>query len=176
MPEGKEPSGCRRIYREDGALCFVIPFEAGRLSARCMDRDGRVLDECALETTEAAAELSCGLWQEADAPSGESFEICSKRPGYLYQLLLSLKDRQGRDVVWQEQCVRVQVTGAGELTGLDNGNLSDLTPYTEDSRSTCKGRLAVYVRRIGDGSITVCMTALGEAASSLLDRSRIIVL
>ncbi len=112
------------------------------------------------EEKEHTAE-ECVLWQEPDIISGKSFKEVSSEAGYLYQILLTLPDLKGNDAAEDERMVRVRVQGAGELAGLDNGNLADVTPYTENSRKTWNGQLAVYVRRREAGSIRIECEVLG---------------
>lgn len=102
----------------------------------------------------------CVLWREPDYISGQSFEEASAKTGYLYQILLTLRDSEGNHVTENERLVKVQVQGAGELAGLDNGNLADVTSFTENRRMTWQGQLAVYVRRCGTGSIRIAVECL----------------
>ena len=53
----------------------------------------------------------------------------------------------------------MQVSGAGELAGLENGDLSDVSPYNSPCRDTWQGRLTVYVRRRGKGQIRAFIRA-----------------
>ncbi len=66
--------------------------------------------------------------------------------GYLYQILITgAGDKE----------YRVEVTGAGELAGIDNGDLSDNTSFSSDTRKCYEGNLAIYVRRLRKGEIGV---------------------
>ncbi len=105
----------------------------------------------------AAAGLSVTLWQERDALTGRSWKDSSGRPGYLYQLLVKLVDRDGRKVISADREVEVQVLGDGCLAGIDNGDLADVTPFSAAYRKTYRGDLAVYVRRTGTGSVRVSL-------------------
>ena len=77
------------------------------------------------------------------------------RSGYLYQLEIGLRDENGRPVSCQERLLTVTVEGAGALAGLESGNLADVTPYSQNSRTTFRGRLLAFVRRNGQGEIVV---------------------
>lgn len=112
------------------------------------------------EMKEHTAE-ECVLWQEPDIISGRSFKEASSKAGYLYQILLTLPGLEENNAAENERLVQARVQGAGELAGLDNGNLADVTPYTENSRKTWNGQLAVYVRRRGAGSIRIECEVLG---------------
>ena len=97
-------------------------------------------------------EVSVELWKpELIKAAGADTEFVEDQNaiGYLYQILIKLpKGLLEKDIL-------VQVGGAGELAGIDNGNLSDLTPYTSDHRETFEGKLVLYIRRLSIGDISV---------------------
>jgi len=116
---------------------------------------------CSLAPTGQAVGLDCQVWRQADALTGRAWEEVSGEPGYLYQLEIQLLDAQGSPVSWQERILSVEVDGAGESAGLENGNLADVTPYSADSRSTFRGRLLAFVRRRKPGEIRVKLSMEG---------------
>ena len=97
-------------------------------------------------------EVSVELWKPEllnAACSDKEFAEDHNETGYIYQILVKLpKGLLEKDIL-------VQVGGAGELAGIDNGNLSDLTPYTSDHRETFEGKLVLYIRRLSIGDISV---------------------
>ena len=98
--------------------------------------------------------------QPAAAIEGEVWEdpCMEDKPGYLHQLLISLKDEAGLPT-WADERIQVQVAGGGELVSLDNGDLADLTPFTSNARRTSCGHLAAYIRRTGPGPIHIFVSA-----------------
>ena len=80
---------------------------------------------------------------------------------------LTLTDPDGTRTAHEERDVTVSVEGNGVLIGLENGCQSDLTPFSEKHRSTMEGRLIAYVRRTGEGSITLTASAEGIPAASI---------
>ena len=138
-----------------------MDYEPGVLEAFCCDADGAVLGTCSLKTTGRAAGFSCRLWQERDALSGRSWPECAARSGYLFQILVNLTDEEGAEVVWDDREIKVQVQGPGELAGLDNGDLADVTPFSCHVRKTFAGNLVAYVRRTGPGRIRVFVELAG---------------
>lgn len=117
-----------------------------------------------LSTTDSGEKVSCSLWHGQDRLTGKTWEEASKEPGYLYQIELRLLDDRGRRVRWQERVLTAKVEGNGELAGLESGNLEDVTPYCQDSRSTFGGRLLAFVRRLGEGEIKVKVFMEGASA------------
>lgn len=99
--------------------------------------------------------ITACAWKEKDLLFGKEWEEASGETGYLYQILVQLVDQNGCKVTEDDQEVKVQVQGDGQLAGIDNGNLADVTPFSNESRKTFRGDLAVYVRRMGEGEIQV---------------------
>ncbi len=97
-------------------------------------------------------EVSVELWKpELIRAAGADTEFVEDQneTGYLYQILVKIpKGLLEKDIM-------AEVTGAGELAGIDNGNLSDLTPYTSDHRETFEGKLVLYIRRLSIGDISI---------------------
>lgn len=144
--------GRLREYTEDGIYCFQIPYEPGTLKAFAYDREGQLCLEQVLETAGKAERITMDLWLENSARVERNN---AKEPGYLYQLTIVLYDREGRIPVREDRKIKLLVTGAGELAGLENGNLSDTTSYTETERNTYQGQLIAYIKRTGEGKIKV---------------------
>ena len=161
--EGTVPAECSG---KEGAVPAECSGKEGAVSAEDSGKEGAVPAEdcgkvrmpaavCCLAATGPAEKISCRVWQQPDALTGKSWKEASEESGYLYQLELGLEDAQGSSVAWQEWPMSVEVEGAGELAGLENGNLTDTTPYSSRSRFTCRGRLLAFVRRSKQGKIHV---------------------
>ena len=70
-------------------------------------------------------------------------------------------DRDGNRVYSDASMLRVQVEN-GELIGLENGDLSDVTNYTSHQRRAYKGQLLAYIRAASPQTpCTVTVTAEG---------------
>ncbi|MDO4292977.1 MAG: glycoside hydrolase family 2 TIM barrel-domain containing protein [Eubacteriales bacterium] len=145
---------------EEGVFSFSLDYEPGELCAKAFDAEGREVAAHRLVTPGPAAKLACSLWQAEDALSGRSWEEAGQQPGYLYQLKLLLTDENGQPAVSDDREVSVSVSGPGELMGLENGDLSDVSAYSNPFRKTWLGRLTAYVRRNGAGAITVTVRSV----------------
>ena len=154
--------GRKTAYQSDGAFVFFVDYEPGVLEALSCTKDGEIVTGTSLCTTGCAEHLSCVLWREKDILSGMEWEEGSGKSGYLYQILITLKDGDDRKVVWDDKEVKVQVLGAGRLVGIDSGNLADVTPFSSECRRTYGGNLVAYVQRTGQGSIQVSMELLSD--------------
>lgn len=149
-------------YNGDGCFAFRVKYEPGVLMAagrgEALEPEKEYRAEFA--TTSEAAKISCQVWNRDEILEGVSWEEASERPGYLYQIEVQLLDENGKKVRWQEKEIRVKAEGAGELAGLESGNLSDgLENALAESRRTFAGQLLVFVRRKTEGEISVKIQA-----------------
>ena len=76
------------------------------------------------------------------------------------QIECTLRDEHG-GIAHDDRIITAEVVN-GQLLGLENGDLSDNTPYTARARRTLDGRLIVFVR--ADGQATVRLSAHGLPA------------
>ena len=166
---GKE-AGRQIGYNDDGAYRFEVFWEAGILEASGYDENGNIIEQERLLTTQNAAGIKAEVYQPEEIPFSETQEN-----GYLYQVALTLVDQNGQKVVWDDRKLRVAVSGAGMLAGIENGDLSDVTPYAENMRKTKDGRLMIYVRRIKKGKIRVEISETDSIAeiSTITEKNRI---
>lgn len=124
---GVQEAGIDNSYRAQ----WTIPYEEGELKAVV---DGGEDIVC---TAGEAAEIALVGSKEALEADGQD----------IWQVEIYLKDAQGNVVsASNDKEITVQVDGDAELLGLENGNGTDLTPYSSNYRSTLDGRMIAYVR------------------------------
>ena len=115
-------------------------------------------------------EVKVELWKPEmclDMNFKDEFIENHKEIGYLFQVIVKVPEGM------EEKDIMVQVTGAGELAGIDNGDLSDLTPYTANYRKTLNGELVVYIRRLATGKINVVVREVNGEKSSIISKVNI---
>ena len=79
---------------------------------------------------------------------------------------MSLVDAEGQLAATDGSLVSAAVTGGGELAGLENGDLADVTEYASSCRHAVQGRLMVYVRKSGDGgAVQVTLSSPGKKSA-----------
>jgi hypothetical protein len=133
-----------------------VHFESGELKAVGTGSGKEVVYR--LVTAGAPARLDLISDQTHLAANGED----------VAQIEIRLVDAHGILVPNHDAVCSVQVAGAGRLLALDNGNQSDMTPPTADSRKLHNGRaLAIVQSRRQSGPITVKVTASGLPEAEL---------
>lgn len=83
----------------------------------------------------------------------------------LIQIETLLKDKDGIAVEDADREIAFEVTG-GDLLGIENGDIKDLTSYCSQSRSTLAGRLIAYIRALPGAEVSVKLTS-GEITKTL---------
>ena len=116
----------------DYTATWQVEYEAGELSVKA----GETVDK--LITPGKAAKLELKLYKpELDTIGSD-----------IAQVEVLLCDDKGIAVSADEK-VRYQILGDGEILGIENGRPDDLTPYSERSRETFRGKAIVYLRLRG---------------------------
>lgn len=152
--------------REQGDAAGANVVESRMFSAETGDgsaeRPGTTMGPDGTGEQESVTGMSVTVWKERDILTDVSWEESARQTGYLYQILVHLTDRDGQKVTLDDREVRVQVQGDGQLAGIDNGDLADVTPFGSESRKTYRGDLAVYVRRTGAEDISVSLRFMAD--------------
>ena len=83
-----------------------------------------------------------------------------------YQIEISLLGEEGMPAA-EDESVRIQLVGDGELMGIENGSPDDLTPYASNTRRTFMGRAIAYIRARDE------VTVYAESESGLRETVKI---
>lgn len=104
--------GVRKIER-NGDARWMVPYEPGRLVARGY-RGGELVQETIIETTDEPVKLVLTADRPAIRADGEDC-VCVR---------VCAQDRAGREVPTADALVHFEVSGAGRLIGVGNGDPS----------------------------------------------------
>jgi len=113
-------------------MLWRVKYEAGEIKG-IGTLNGEVA-ESVLTSTGAAVAITAEVWDDAIEFDGQD----------MTHVVLQLVDSAGRPVADAYDQVHVRVEG-GVLLGLENGNLSDFTPYSAPARRAHRGKLLAYV-------------------------------
>lgn len=133
--------GINNIDKQTGYISWILPFEEGKLEVIATpisnDESKEIID--ILETTTSSCNIELSLWenQSSDVISNEDIS----------QIEVTITDTKNRHVINDSTMLYVKVQGPGELLGLENGDLSDVTEYTANYRRAYEGRLILYIRK-----------------------------
>lgn len=141
---------------------FSVPFEAGVIRAVAYSEDGTEILSEALHTPSDPAAVVMDCDQETILADGRDIAFIE----------ISVTDSSGIPVGNARNRIRVEVSGAGRLVGLDNGDSTDYNSYKGDNRRLFSGKLLAMVEStLEPGSITVRAYSEGLKAAELTLRS-----
>ena len=131
---------------------WKLPYEPGTLCALAYDEYGNVIAEDQKVSFGDPVRISMHADKTIMKANGHDLifvEIC-------------VKDKDGNVVENAKNRVKVEVSGAGRLVGLDNGDSTDFDQYQGVSRRLFSGRLlAVIASRLEPGRINIRVSGTG---------------
>ena len=133
---------------------FQVPFHKGSLRAVAYDENGNVVAEDVHKSFGNTAAIE--VTPEFDHILADGKDLAFVE--------ISACDEDGNPVENAMDYVEVEVTGAGRLVGLDNGDSTDYDSYKGTRRKLFNGKLlAVIAAKNEPGEIFVTVKHLGEA-------------
>jgi len=136
---------------------WKIPFKAGRLTALAYDEDGEVIAEDVREPFGDAHKILLHADRQSLRADGRDVVF----------LEIGTEDAEGRPVENATNRVKIEVSGAGRLLGMDNGDSTDYDAYQGSSRQLFSGKaLAIIGSTLEAGTITIRVSSPGLADAS----------
>jgi beta-galactosidase len=131
---------------------WKIPYEEGELKAIAYDEAGHVIATDVRKSFGDAKKIR--LLPDKDVVMADGTDLIF--------LEITMEDADGNSVENANNRVRVEVTGAGRLLGLDNGDSTDYDPYKGVSRRLFSGKLmAIIGATLEPGKIRVEVSSKG---------------
>jgi len=136
-----------------------VRYEPGEIKAIAY-KNGERWAEAIIATTEEPFSLQLVTDRRQIAADGKDLAF----------ITLTVTDRKGRPVPDANVPVHFTIEGAGELVATDNGNPTDMTPFSSHDRVTFSGKCLVIVKgKASDPrSITVSATSPGLGDGKLM--------
>ncbi len=146
------------LHGQELTLDVIIPFQKGELCAIAYDENGREIARDCRKSFGDTTNLRLTPDKTVLKADGEDLIFVD----------ISAFDEAGEFVANANNRVFVNVTGAGRLIGLDNGDSTDFEQYKGTSRRLFSGKLlAVVAAKTSEGAINVEVTSPGLPESSL---------
>ena len=154
--------GRRAVDRRDPERCWPmwqVPFVPGDLCARAYDEKGNLIAEAHRCTPGDSASIVLAAEDEALLADGEDMTFVT----------VAMADAAGLPVENACDRVRVRVTGAGRLLGLDNGDSTDREGYKTATRRLFQGKLLAVIGAGTEPGMARVTVSSPEMADAVLD-------
>lgn len=144
---GKVVGETKAYDEKTGIIYWDIPFAAGKLEAVGLDKNDKEVSRYAITSSQQPAELTI-----ADT------NITIAKDKGVAKIMVQLKDQNGLPVMLSDNEVTCTITGPGTLLGLEAGNNSDMTDYTDNIQRVYHGHIAAYIQATGESSQPIKVT------------------
>ena len=137
---------------------WKVPFEKGELKAIAYDETGRVVATGSRKSFGEAKRICLKADKDRLVANGTDLVFVE----------ITTVDETGNPVDNANNRVRVEVTGAGRLVGLDNGDSTDFDQYKGFSRRLFNGKLmAILSATLEAGEVKIKVSSAGLESQSL---------
>ncbi|NGM72944.1 sugar-binding domain-containing protein [Sphingobacterium sp. SGL-16] len=119
-----------------GVLFWDIPYQDGQLIAVGLDANGKEISRQELKTSKRPESI---FVKQGD-------EITISKDGEVGQLEIQLVDENGVPVLLAEDEITFESTRNIRLLGMEGGNNSDMTSYTDNRHRVFRGRMIIYFK------------------------------
>ena len=150
---GKQPLAAAK----GRVLSFHTVYQPGELTVKGYE-NGKESCTYVLHTPGKAAAIRAAIYKDPLIGGRDRVQ----------QIEVTMTDKEGRALYMADQQIKVKVTGAARLIGIENGDLSDVGDYRSDEKRLVNGRLLVLVRTtIPGGLYRVELSAAGVPSVSV---------
>lgn len=136
---GKVVGEAKAYDEKTGIIYWDIPFASGKLEAIGLSKDDKEVSRYAISTTQQPVELTI-----ADK------NITITKDKGVAKIMVQVKDQNGLPVMLSDNEVTCTISRPGVLLGLEAGNNSDMTDYTDNVQRVFHGHIAAYIQATGE--------------------------
>ena len=131
-----------------GIIHWDIPYAPGELKAEGCDREGNVLSEYVIRSSERPYSLSVSV---------DKTRISGREVAHV---LIEVLDENGVLVKLADNEITCSIEGATVLLGLEGSNNSDMSDYTDNRHRAYHGKLLAYISPVKEkGDVTMKFTS-----------------
>ena len=147
--DGKVIGEAKNYDAKSGIISWDVPYKAGKLEAVGLSADNKEVSRFAISSSKQPHAL---------VVNQKSITI-DKQKGTA-QILLQIVDENGLPVMLSDNEITAEVSGPAKLLGLEAGNNSDMTDYTDNVQRAFHGHILTYIQATGEaGKVTVKFTS-----------------
>lgn len=132
-----------------GIIFWDIPYKTGKLEVVGMDKNNNPVSDYSIQTSKRPQALKI---VKADR------EI--KKEKGLSQIVVQVVDENGVPVMLSDDEVTCAINGPARLLGLEAGNNTDMSDYTDNKHRVFNGHILAYIEATGEpGEIKISFTS-----------------
>ena len=144
---GKIVGETKPYDEKTGIIYWDIPFASGKLEAVGLDTNDKEVSRYAVTSTQQPVELTI---------ADKNISIAKDKG--VAKIMVQVKDQNGLPVMLSDNEITCTISGPGALLGLEAGNNSDMTDYTDNVQRVFHGHIAAYIQANGDSAEPIKVT------------------
>jgi len=144
---GKIVGETKPYDEKTGIIYWDIPFASGKLEAVGLDTNNKEVSRYAVTSTQQPVELTI---------ADKNISIAKDKG--VAKIMVQVKDQNGLPVMLSDNEITCTISGPGTLLGLEAGNNSDMTDYTDNVQRVFHGHIAAYIQANGDSAEPIKVT------------------
>jgi hypothetical protein len=144
---GKIVGETKPYDEKTGIIYWDIPFASGKLEAVGLDTNNKEVSRYAVTSTQQPVELTI---------ADKNISIVKDKG--VAKIMVQVKDQNGLPVMLSDNEITCTISGPGTLLGLEAGNNSDMTDYTDNVQRVFHGHIAAYIQANGDSAEPIKVT------------------
>jgi len=135
-----------------------VPFAPGILQAVARDENGKIAATNELQTAGKPAKIILSTETQTLAPGFDNVAI----------VRVKIVDKNGIQIPHATDLISFQISGAGKIAAVDNGDNDSHEPFQTNSRHAFQGECVAFLKATAaGGEITLTATAAGLTDGSL---------
>ncbi|KAA6315814.1 Beta-galactosidase BoGH2A, partial [termite gut metagenome] len=144
---GKQVGDIQNYNHQTGIIYWDIPYQAGKLEVIGLDKGNKEIARYAIQSSKQPDALTITICH---------VEKAIDRNKELTQIIVQVVDENGVPVLLSDNEVTCHISGPAKLLGLEAGNITDMTDYTDNKQRVFHGCLIAYIQTSGEkGEIKV---------------------
>ena len=136
---GEVVGKAQKYNKETGVIYWEIPFQNGTLEAVGY-KSNQPVAQFLIETSKQPHTINANLYSK---------EISSNKG--VAQIEVQIVDEDGKPVFISDNEITCQLEGPVKLLGLEAGNSTDMSDYTDNKQRVYNGKLIAYIQSTGKG-------------------------
>jgi len=150
--------GVKEINADEAPRNWSVPFAPGILQAVARDENGKIAATNELQTAGKPAKIILSTETQTLAPGFDNVAI----------VRVKIVDKNGIQIPHATDLISFQISGAGKIAAVDNGDNDSHEPFQTNSRHAFQGECVAFLKATAaGGEITLTATAAGLTDGSL---------
>lgn len=143
LVNGVQAGETKNYDYKTGIIFWDIPYHEGRLEVIGMDAQGKNICQYHIQTAREVHSLTIKILEK------------EYKLNEVIHVVLQAVDEKGIPVMLSDNEVTIHLEGPAKLLGMEAGNNTDMSDYTDNNQRLYHGRMILYIKGIDPGEVKI---------------------